>query len=415
MSQVIAENFLPSVTGFDLGTATQQWDVFAQNIDCSGTASFTGAVAFTALEGIQFADHAAGVTVTNKIDNALAAAATVAVLVPSTMGAGNATAITGSRAVLDFRAGWPKVLTGYSASSPAWQVNGSGVTIMAAMASDTANVASAGQIRLAKSDVLKFRNNANGGDVLGLSKDTSDVVQVGDTAGAKVGGQLAISGAFSGATTISASGQITSSLVTGTAPFSIASTTVVPNLNVATVNGVTVSGSASANQVLTASSGSAASWAALPATSKILNKQDILAAITGDATDKTIYTYSLPSGTLAAAQGIRVTTFGEHTAGTAALVIKFAFGATSMSVTGSTTAAGKYAASVVVFNNAGSTTAQWMASTGFNGAATPLTLVNTATPTENTNSGSPIVVKATFNIANTDQVTPRGWLVELVN
>jgi hypothetical protein len=56
--------------------------------------------------------------------------------------------------------------------------------------------------------------------------------------------------------------QIVSSLVTGTAPFSIASTTLVPNLNVENLNGVIVTGTPSAGQALVATSSSAAGWGA---------------------------------------------------------------------------------------------------------------------------------------------------------
>lgn len=55
-------------------------------------------------------------------------------------------------------------------------------------------------------------------------------------------------------------GQIVSTVTTGTAPFSIASTTLVPNLDINNINGVVVSGAAAANQVLTATSASAANW-----------------------------------------------------------------------------------------------------------------------------------------------------------
>lgn len=51
-----------------------------------------------------------------------------------------------------------------------------------------------------------------------------------------IGATTPSTGAF---TTISATGQITSTLATGTAPFSITSTTVVPNLNAAQLNGAT--------------------------------------------------------------------------------------------------------------------------------------------------------------------------------
>lgn len=63
---------------------------------------------------------------------------------------------------------------------------------------------------------------------------------------------------FSGANTFTQ--PITESVSTGTAPFNITSTTVVPNLNVNVLNGVTVSGAASANSFLQATSSSAAGW-----------------------------------------------------------------------------------------------------------------------------------------------------------
>jgi hypothetical protein len=54
--------------------------------------------------------------------------------------------------------------------------------------------------------------------------------------------------------------QIVSSVSTGTAPLSIASTTLVPNLNVNLWNGVTLTGTPSAGQAVIATSSSAASW-----------------------------------------------------------------------------------------------------------------------------------------------------------
>lgn len=55
-------------------------------------------------------------------------------------------------------------------------------------------------------------------------------------------------------------GQIVSTVATGTAPFSIASTTLVPNLDINNLNGVIVSGTPSLNQILTATSATTASW-----------------------------------------------------------------------------------------------------------------------------------------------------------
>ena len=53
-----------------------------------------------------------------------------------------------------------------------------------------------------------------------------------------------------------------SNVATGTAPFTVTSTTAVANLNVQVVNGITISGTPTTGQVLTATSATAASWAA---------------------------------------------------------------------------------------------------------------------------------------------------------
>lgn len=57
-----------------------------------------------------------------------------------------------------------------------------------------------------------------------------------------------------------------SNVAVGTAPLQVTSTTVVPNLNVENIKGVTISGVAAANKALVASSATAASWADFPVT-----------------------------------------------------------------------------------------------------------------------------------------------------
>jgi hypothetical protein len=66
------------------------------------------------------------------------------------------------------------------------------------------------------------------------------------------------SNTFSG--TQNFTGQINSSVSTGTAPFVIASTTVVPNLNINDLNGVIVSGTPTTGQFLQATSPTTAGW-----------------------------------------------------------------------------------------------------------------------------------------------------------
>ena len=80
--------------------------------------------------------------------------------------------------------------------------------------SNSANAAASGQIELAANDAIKFRNNANSADVNALSKNASDVVQIGGGPG------VALSGSTSGTTALvaaaSASGTLTLPAATDT-------------------------------------------------------------------------------------------------------------------------------------------------------------------------------------------------------
>jgi hypothetical protein len=62
-----------------------------------------------------------------------------------------------------------------------------------------------------------------------------------------------------------------STVTTGTAPFTINSTTVVPNLNVNLINGVTVSGTATLGHALIATSGTQATWQTLESKADLVN------------------------------------------------------------------------------------------------------------------------------------------------
>lgn len=63
-------------------------------------------------------------------------------------------------------------------------------TTFTSVTSGSANPASTGKIQLASIDAINFRNNANSADVNGLSKNASDYVLVGGTAGVQLGGPL---------------------------------------------------------------------------------------------------------------------------------------------------------------------------------------------------------------------------------
>jgi hypothetical protein len=304
------ENLLPTTTGFDLGASSTRWDVFAQDLDIAGTFSIVGRMAIKNLEDIRFADQYTG-TVVQQLDGAIADVVTGLVVAPSTMGAGTPTTLNSAQYLLDLRNGAFRIYCG-NTSTPQLDVTSGGIAAQVYTGAG-ANPASAGLLRMNKSELIKFRNNANSADIAGLQMDSSNVVQVGDTAGAKVAGQFAIAGTLTGVTTQSMSGQLSSSLATGTAPFSITSTTVVPNLNVATLNGVTVSGAPTSGQVLAATSATTAGWSSSAGSAYKLENIQYTPTTFVSSAGGAYFTYSLPANELAVGQALRFTFTGTWT------------------------------------------------------------------------------------------------------
>lgn len=76
----------------------------------------------------------------------------------------------------------------------------------------SANVPVNGILRMVKTDTIKFRNNANSGDITALSMNGSDVVQVGGATGMNVNGSQAITGVqgTTGVKLVAATGAFTS-------------------------------------------------------------------------------------------------------------------------------------------------------------------------------------------------------------
>jgi hypothetical protein len=87
------------------------------------------------------------------------------------------------------------ILTSNNGGAPFWGsgTTGSGTPLI----SNTANPASAGTIRLASVDVLNFRNNANTGNIAGISKTAGDIVAVGDSLGISTSGPISAGGSVS--------------------------------------------------------------------------------------------------------------------------------------------------------------------------------------------------------------------------
>lgn len=300
---------LPTTNGLTFGSAALRWTTYIQDMDVAGTPTFTGRVAIKNLEDVRFADQYTG-TVTQQLDAALADVPNGIVIAPSSMGAGSPTLVAAGQTLIDFRGGLPIVYAGVFSTNPI-QFTRFGMKAPAFISSSGA--ASSGFVRLAYGDVVVSRDFNNSKDLSLLQADSTDAAAISALGrGAIVSGALAISGALSGCTTGAFSGQLTSSLATGTAPFAITSTTVVPNLNVATLNGVTVSGAPTTGQSLVATGTTTAAWSGSSGVYKMESMQYTPTTFVSSA-GGALFTYSLPANELALNQALRITSTGTWT------------------------------------------------------------------------------------------------------
>lgn len=144
----VSTNFLPNSTGLDLGNPSQRWDLFSKQIATDSLTTNTANAATTGDINLASLDNIAWRNAANNAD----------LLLQKSQGAGALPADTLQ---------WPNGISG------------------AEFISATANPASAGVVRLAKSDAIEFRNNLNSGDVVAVSLNSDDTVNIGGSSGAK--------------------------------------------------------------------------------------------------------------------------------------------------------------------------------------------------------------------------------------
>ena len=163
-----SSNILPNATGLNLGSDTQRWDLFGKDVNADSVTSTTANPAISGTINLASTDDIAWRSAVSNSD----------VVLSKSQGAGALPADTLQ---------WP---TGFSAAE---------------IITSTVNPSATGTIRLAKSDYLKFRNNANSADIVGLSLNGDDTVNIGGGGGAK-GASLAVTGALSGGSVTSTGG-----------------------------------------------------------------------------------------------------------------------------------------------------------------------------------------------------------------
>ena len=140
--------------------------------------------------------------------------------------------------------------------------------------------------------------------------------------------------------------------------------------------------------------------------------QGVKAPIVGNSSDQVYYTCTLSASAFAASKGIRVHAVSKHTTGTASIGYRLSFGGTFTTNTGACAGASTECSVVFeIFNNVGATNAQSILGETFDGATG---VVTPRFDTASIATTGTVVISVTFNVANTDQITPHMFWVELI-
>ena len=144
----------------------------------------------------------------------------------------------------------------------------------------------------------------------------------------------------------------------------------------------------------------------------LLNYQTAKAAITGNAADQAMYSYSLPANTVATGKGLRITASWSHSTGAASVVYKLKINGTALAAPGGITTAGAHTLTLTVMAAASTTfdlPTFWLAT-----GSTLQSTTGSSTSSGGMSWTSNQTIELDFNVANTDQVTPGSFVVELI-
>lgn len=160
---------------------------------------------------------------------------------------------------------------------------------------------------------------------------------------------------------------------------------------------------------LIADQGSACGGGSTAGLMKMIDYQSAAGALTGNSTDQTVYSTSVASIPAGGCLDVR---FGlSHTTGTASVTYKLFYSTGVVSI-GSLTHAGQKSGMALVCNNSGVQNAQQLNFIlGASNNAGGFSGLIPAVATSAIDSTTAQTLKLTFNVANTDQVTPQYWYV----
>lgn len=142
----------------------------------------------------------------------------------------------------------------------------------------------------------------------------------------------------------------------------------------------------------------------------LVDSQDALAPVTGNGTDQTLYTKTIPANTIQAGKGFRIrASFTNNN--NVSPTVKLFIGATATSFTPAATATQSWNMQWEVFNKAGVQNAQQTSGWFLDGGTI---LSDAAIISSAENFANAITIKITANEANPNTVTPQKWIVELI-
>ncbi|MBZ5508493.1 MAG: hypothetical protein LAO78_23800 [Acidobacteriia bacterium] len=141
----------------------------------------------------------------------------------------------------------------------------------------------------------------------------------------------------------------------------------------------------------------------------LLDFQGPLSPITGDSTDHTMFSYVIPANTIQTGKGISIKCVFQHTTGSSSVTYKLILGSTTLFSIGDA-GTSLITTDAEMFAN-GNQTTQVGSIHGSDGAT--ITINNLLTSGAE-NLANALTLKWTFNVANTNAVTPSLFVVKLI-